>query len=121
MAFPYYQQNYQPLGVYYQQQQHQIPSGAGIIWVSGIQEAQMFPVAPNNAVALWENSGKVLYLKTADATGKPTLRIYDLVERTEMPSNASAVQDDKIPDYATKDEITAILVQNANLTVTRIA
>ena len=121
MAFPYYQ-NYQPFGVYYPQNYQQMPqvqvqaqqqpqsnNTSGIIWVSGQQEAQMYPVAPNNAVALWENSGKVIYLKTADATGKPSLRIFDLVERTELTSNASALQEDKLPDYATKDEITAIL------------
>ena len=120
MAFPFYQ-NYQPFGYYYpqtyqqipqvqaQQQQPQSNNTSGIIWVSGQQEAQMYPVAPNNAVALWENSGKVIYLKTADATGKPSLRIFDLVERTELTSNASAPQEDKLPDYATKDELTAIL------------
>lgn len=120
MAFPFYQ-NYQPFGYYYpqtyqqipqvqaQQQQPQSNNTSGIIWVSGQQEAQMYPVAPNNAVALWENSGKVIYLKTADATGKPSLRIFDLVERTELASNASGAQDDKLPDYATKDELSAIL------------
>lgn len=38
---PYYP--YQPQAV---QQQ---PQTSGIIWISGLQEAQMYPVAPNNA------------------------------------------------------------------------
>ena len=42
---------------------------SGIIWISGLQEAQMYPIAPNNAVALWEKSGKVIYLKQADHDG----------------------------------------------------
>ena len=114
MPYPYYpyQTSYQPY--YYpqiQQQQIQQPqasqqSTAGIIWVSGPQEAQMYPVAPNNAVALWEQSGKTIYLKSADATGKPTMRVYDLVERSET---AGLAQDDKLPSYATKDELSTIV------------
>lgn len=61
----------------------------------------MFPVAPNNAVALWEQSGKVIYLKSADATGKPTLRIYDLAERKETKAQPH--------EYITKDELADIL------------
>lgn len=102
MAFPYYtphyQANYQP---YYQNQ----PQQSGIIWVSGQQEAQMYPVAPNNAVALWEQSGKTIYLKSADATGKPTLRIFELSERKDMPQAA----DLKPPEYVTKEELGEIL------------
>lgn len=116
MAFPFYQ-NYQPFGYYYpqtyqqipqvqaQQQQPQSNNTSGIIWVSGQQEAQMYPVAPNNAVALWEQSGKTIYLKSADATGKPALRIFDLSERKEMPQTA----DVKPPEYVTKEELGEIL------------
>ena len=66
----------------------------------------MYPVAPNNAVALWENSGKTIFLKQADATGKPTMHVYDLVERTETVSTASDPQADKssVP-YATKEDL----------------
>lgn len=109
MAFPYYP-NYQQFSGYYPQniqpqvQQQTTPTASGIIWVSGAQEAQMFPVAPNNAVALWEQSGKVIYLKSADATGKPTMRAYDLIERAETASGTIAPQDVKT-DYATKEEL----------------
>ena len=71
MAYPYYnsyQQNYNP----YQ------PS---IIWVNGEQEAAAYPVAPNNAVALWDSAAPAIYLKKADAAGKPTMQAFDLVER----------------------------------------
>lgn len=108
MAYPYYPQqtypqSYQPLASYYPQQQPAAQSS--MIWVSGLAEAQAFPVAPNNAVALWEQSGKTLYLKSADATGKPGMRIYDLTERTETAQKASDV---KSVDYATKNELSAI-------------
>lgn len=104
MAYPYtsYQNpyNYAP--------QPYVPQ-TGIIWVSGESEASMYPIAPNNAVALWEKSGKVVYLKSADATGKPTIRTYDLVERTNLPSEDVLHSEVKLPTYATKDDLTAVL------------
>ena len=110
-GYPYYPVSYNP---YYQpiqpqQMQTQATTTSGIIWVSGSQEAQFYPVAPNSAVALWENNGKTIYLKQADATGKPSMRVYDLVERTETVSATAAPQDIKVPDYATKSELTAIV------------
>ena len=130
MAYPFYQSPYQQFGGYYpqgyqpvaqpqmvqpQQMQptqmpvaNQAPSTSGIIWVSGAQEAQMYPVAPNNAVALWENSGKLIYLKQADATGKPTMRIYELVERSEASATAPGATDEKTPDYASREDVAAL-------------
>ena len=104
---PYYQTGYQPIMP--QPAQAQNLSTSGIIWVSGAQEAQFYPVAPNNAVALWENNGKTIYLKQADATGKPSIRVYDLTERTEVAPAAPDQQDGKAPDYVTKSELAAIV------------
>lgn len=104
---PYFSPTYQPNWNYpqYQPQQVQQPATSGIIWVSGLNEAQMYPVAPNNAVALWEQSGKTVFLKQADATGKPTMKIFDLVERTTSPSAASSGQGDNSTSYVTKEEL----------------
>lgn len=81
-------------------QQNPIAQG-GVQWVSGEQEARGYLIAPNSAVALWDSTAPTVYLKQADASGKPTLKIYDLVERTEA---ASAVPQAKTPDYVTRDE-----------------
>ena len=110
----YYPQAYQPVAQQPMVQQPQVqptqmsptnqtPSTSGIIWVSGAQEAQMYPLAPNNAVALWETSGKTIYLKSADQTGKPTIKVYDLVERTQSVSESFGPED-KI-DYVTREEL----------------
>ena len=128
MAYPYYnynpyQQNYypatyqpmqtaqQPVMQQAQPQQTYSPAinQSGIIWISGPQEAAMFPVGPNSAVALWQKDGKVIYLKSADATGKPTMTVYDLVQRTETASDGVSEQGDKLPAYATKDELSAVV------------
>ena len=69
--YPIYQQpiiqpQYQPQT---QQPQNQVNSQNSIIWVRNQNEAAMFPLAPNNAVALWDSGSPVIYLKQADASG----------------------------------------------------
>lgn len=84
-------------------------SPSSIIWVNSINDARMFPVSPNNAVALWDQNAPAVYLKQADASGKPSMKIYDLVERTETPSEAANESSNKSPAYATKDELGAVV------------
>lgn len=104
MAFnPYYQNPYYPqpmpdnLMQMRQQQMMQpapppVPQNpvatGGVQWVSSEQEARGYLIAPNSAVALWDSTAPTVYLKQSDASGKPMLKIYDLVERAETPSNA---------------------------------
>lgn len=104
MAFnPYYQNPYYPqpmpdnLMQMRQQQMMQpapppVPQNpvatGGVQWVSSEQEARGSLIAPNSAVALWDSTAPTVYLKQSDASGKPTLKIYDLVERAETASNA---------------------------------
>ena len=104
MAFnPYYQNPYYPqpmpdnLMQMRQQQMMQpapppVPQNpvatGGVQWVSSEQEARGYLIAPNSAVALWDSTAPTVYLKQADASGKPTLKIYDLIERAETPRTA---------------------------------
>lgn len=107
MSYPYYSgyqqpQFYQPpmpdqlaqlRGAQYQPQQfaQQPPQQAGgqsMVWVSGEQEAMGYLVAPNSAVALWDSNAPTIYLKQADASGKPSIKVFDLVERTSVPRAA---------------------------------
>ena len=111
---PYYQPIYQqPIqaqpNTYQQTQANVMPTQSGIIWVSGESEASLYPIAPNNAVVLWEKTGKTIYLKSADVTGKPSMKIYDLVERTELPSESVPNAEAKLPDYATKEDLGEVL------------
>ena len=62
-----------------QPQQQQQMAGQSIIWVQNDQEAYNYLVAPNSAVALWDSNNPVVYLKQADASGKPTMKIYQNV------------------------------------------
>ena len=82
---------------------------SGIIWISGESEAGMYPVGPNSAVALWQKDGKTIYLKQADATGKPTMTVYDLVERTESPMAGQSESGKSGDLYATKEDLSAVV------------
>lgn len=83
-----------------QQVSNPIPQ-SGVQWVNGEMEARNWMVAPNAAIALWDSSAPTVYLKQADASGKPTLKIYDLVERTET---ASAAAQKAGVEFVTRDE-----------------
>lgn len=102
MAYNYYQpMGYTPM---FQPQQYQQMQGnpiqpqiqpqaqATIIWVDGYNEAAMYPVVPNGAVQLWDKNAPIVYLKKADATGKPTMDIYDLIKRKEAPKPAQPAE-----------------------------
>ena len=117
MNYPYYGNPYMPpmqdnLAQLRQQQMQAIPPmpqnplpQSGVQRVSGEQEARSWMVAPNAAVALWDSTAPTVYLKQADASGKPTLKVYDLVERL-----ASAPDAQKAPaaEYVTRKEFDAL-------------
>lgn len=106
MPYPYYYQPYQPYQppmadqltqlrqqqyqpVQNQQFQQLAPTSPSIVWVKDEMEAANYLVAPNSAVTLWDSNSPVVYLKQADASGKPSMKIYDLVERIQGPVQAS--------------------------------
>lgn len=92
---PMYQPQYQQMQgnpVQPQIQPQQMTAQATIIWVDGYNEAAMYPVAPNAAVALWDKTSPVIYLKKADATGKPMMQTYDLVERKPVQEAQKPVE-----------------------------
>lgn len=95
-----YQQPMQPVQPLQQQQ-----PGPSIVWVQGEQEALSYMVAPNSAVALWDSLAPVVYLKQADASGKPTIKIYDLVERSNRPVQPQQSQG---VEYVTRQEFDAL-------------
>lgn len=104
MAFNYFPATYQP---YFPAQQSIAPAQS-IIWVGSDAEADAYPIAPNNAVTLWNRAVPVVYFKQADASGRPTLKSYDLVERTRTPQDGLPPSGDNSPVYATKEEADAI-------------
>lgn len=70
----------------------------GIIWVQGEAAAKSYLIAPNSTVPLWDSEEKVIYLKSADASGMPSMRVLDYSIRDEMQKQ----------EYATKDDLKAL-------------
>lgn len=117
MNYPYYGNPYMSpmqdnLAQLRQQQMQAIPPmpqnplpQSGVQWVSGEQEARSWMVAPNAAVALWDSTAPTVYLKQADASGKPTLKVYDLVERL---ASAPDTQNAPTAEYVTRKEFDAL-------------
>ena len=59
-----------------------------IIWVQGEAGAKGYLVAPNNTVVLWDTENPVIYVKSADASGIPSMRVLDFTERNGNTPNS---------------------------------
>ena len=124
MAYPNYPYpGYQPVPNYYpgpvpdqlaqlrhsQQMQPQVmqpppmQSNIGPITPSG---------APQNSGIIWVNSNNpVIYLRQADSTGKPSTKVYDLVERTDAPPPPQSAPQVDLSRYVTIDQLEDILAE----------
>lgn len=82
---------------------------SSIIWVQGEAGAKSYLVAPNTTVQLWDSEEQVIYLKSADASGMPSMKILDYKVRENNPQNVvpAMISDAKTDDYVTKEEFTA--------------
>ena len=105
---------YQPTPQYPAPQPQQ-SGGQSIIWVPNTQAANDFVVAPNNAVTLWDMNAPVVYVKKADASGKPTMTTYDLVERAAAPVNSAAPQTVPMVEYVTRKDFDDLAAKVAAL------
>lgn len=103
-----YPATYQP---YYQQPYYQQNQSNGIIWIQGgLQSAKSYLTAPNTTVSLWDSEEQTIYLKTTDASGLPSIKILDYTVRTPEDAHKAPLSpvSDKIPAYATKDDLKAL-------------
>ena len=110
MNYPYYQQsnysqpNYYQQPTYYQpitQNYSQHPQTQNeIAWVQGSEGAKAFSVMPNATAFLMDSEDNILYIKSADISGRMTMKSYDLVERTnDTPKTTDKVKYVKAEDF----------------------
>ena len=99
-----------------QTQQPAQPTIQSMIWVNGLNDAKNYLIAPNSAVTLWDSNAPVVYLKQADASGKPSMKIYDLVERTQRPAQAPQVPS---VEYAPLSRLEALEARMNELTAVK--
>lgn len=70
-------------------QQMQIPTQTNdMIWVLNENEATSYPVAPNNSVVLWDKNEPIIYVKSVNNQGMPSMRVLYFEERNATPSNS---------------------------------
>lgn len=100
---------YQPQQMYYPQMQsqgqQQTQNGNNLIWVSGEAGAKAYLVAPNTTVTLWDSEAQVIYLKSADASGMPSMKIIDYTIRNNTPQETVR---DSHSEFAMKTDVESI-------------
>lgn len=108
---------YQPAQIYqqpsYQQpmqqpqaQQMAQPQTNPMIWVQGETGAKSYLVSPNTTLPLWDSERQTIYLKSADATGMPSMKILDYTVRNDpntQPHQLQIMEEEK-QEYVTKEE-----------------
>lgn len=106
MAYNFFPTGYQP----YQMQGTQMSltnqqNGSGLIWVQGEGAAKSYPVAPNTSVPLWDSEANVIYIKSADMSGMPSIKILDYTVRDSVQKTADI---QPVAEFATKDDVVSI-------------
>ena len=97
--YPVNYPNYQPP---YQAQPMQAQGNQnGLIWVQGEAAAKSYLVAPGSTVQLWDSEEKVIYLKSADASGMPSMKVLDYTIRGDEAAKPAVA-------YATKEDLDAL-------------
>jgi hypothetical protein len=115
MAYNYFPQTYQS-PVYYPPQSNgyqgnSFQNGTSsqqnnfIQWVQGENAAKSFPIAPNTSVPLFDSEANCIYIKSADASGMPSIKILDYTVRGDAPKMAGIQAQS---DFVTHDELAAI-------------
>lgn len=83
---------------------YQQPSS--IIWVSGEAGAKAYLVAPNSSVQLWDSESQTIYLKSADASGMPSMRVLDYTFRETQRPQIESLESKTY--YATIEDIKSL-------------
>lgn len=102
-----------PINYGYQMPQIQQPmpqqpqqQNASMVWVQGEAGAKSYLLAPNYTLPLWDSEAQVIYLKSTDASGMPSMKILDYTIRDANNAPKTPLNDKEV-EYVTKDELTA--------------
>lgn len=102
---------YQPINSYQMQnnqphfQQQPQTNNNGIIWVQGEAGAKSYLVAPNNSVVLWDSESQTIYVKSADASGIPNIKVLDYKIRDNSENTRSQID---FKTFATKEDVSTL-------------
>ena len=83
----------------------------GLIWVQGEAGAKAYLIVPGSTVMLMDSEAMRFYLKSADASGVPSLRIFEYNEVSHgapsAPNTPPATQTDQFITRAEHDKLLA--------------
>lgn len=77
-------------------------------WVQGETGAKSYLLAPNTTIPLWDSEAQTIYLKSADASGMPSMKILDYtIRESAQPQlkNNVVEQPQMREDYVTHKEL----------------
>ncbi len=61
-----------------------------IIWVqNGLDGAKNYMMGPNQTLPLWDSENQIIYLKSTDQQGRPSIKILDYTIREEPETTIS--------------------------------
>lgn len=95
----YYYPNYQL------QQAQPVQNNQGIIWVTGEAGAKAYLVAPNTTVQLWDSESQTIFVKSADASGMPSMKVLEYKIKGNTPESPI---NERRGEFATKEDIYAL-------------
>lgn len=98
-----YNNPYNQFPIYQQPTPVQPMNGGGLTWVSGEAGAKSYLVSPNSTVPLFDSEGQTIYLKSADASGMPSIKVLDYTIR-EVAAPVAPIAA-PVSDYATRGDI----------------
>lgn len=78
-----------------------------LIWVQGETGAKSYLIAPNKTVPLWDSEAQTIYLKSADASGMPSMKVLDYTIRESTNTPLRDPINKKEEEYVTKEELEA--------------
>ena len=79
MNYPYYNSYFQP-----QRQE--------LIKVNGLEGAKNYPLSPGSTVALFDAESDIMYIKSMDAGGFPSIRTFTFMETTSKPTDSTEIR-----------------------------
>ena len=107
----YFPAGYQPMQMYPQQipvqqvgTQMSQPqqTSTDLKWVQGEAGAKSYMVAPNTSVTLWDSESQTIYIKSANASGLPSMTVIDYTIRNDSSQNRPVLAEN---DFATKADV----------------
>lgn len=88
---------------------------SNLTWVTGEAGAKSYLVAPNSTATLWDSEAQTIYLKSADASGMPSMKILDYTIRDNGANMPNRPLVEKEPsnstEYVLKSDFDALRVE----------